>query len=154
MPFSAAQVAPNSFLARGSTAFNIATYLDRLFPCGRAGCVGFLLSFLLTVLTVLPAGAQVAIEARVGYHGVFQLGRPFPLDVELSNTGRPADGILDVQVWKGGATKGGTPYPVRYRREVFLAAQSRKTLQLTVDPDFISRPLTILFTSRTITAAR
>ncbi len=37
--------------------------------------------------------------------------------------------------------------PIRsyYRREVFLAAQSRKTIQFTVDPDFISRPLTIIF---------
>jgi hypothetical protein len=109
---------------------------------------------LFTALSVVPAGAQIAIEARVGFHGVFQLGRPFPLEVDLTNSGRPADGTLDVQVWKGGATKGGTPYPVRYRREVFVAAQSRKTLQLTVDPDFVSRPLTITFTSPTVNAAR
>ena len=66
----------------------------------------------------------------------FQLGRPFPLEVELNNTGRPVEGALDVQVWKGGATKGGAPYLANYRREIFLPAQSRKTVQLTVDPDF------------------
>ncbi len=102
----------------------------------------------------VPAGAEIAIDARVGFHGVFQLGRPFPLEVELSNSGRPAEGTIDVQVWKGGATKGGTPYPVKYRREVFLAAQSRKTIQFTVDPDFISRPLTISFSSASGSAAR
>ena len=74
---------------------------------------------------LVPSGARRdhSIEPRVGFHGVFQLGRPFPLEIELSNTGRPAEGTLDVQVWKGGATKGGAPYPVKYRRELFLAAQ-------------------------------
>ncbi|HEX9452979.1 MAG TPA: hypothetical protein VGA27_01430, partial [Candidatus Binatia bacterium] len=97
----------------------------------------------------LPSRAEILIEPRVGFHGVFQLGKPFPLELELSNSGRPADGRLEVQVWKGGATKGGAPFAVNYRREVFLAAQSRKSIQLTVDPDFISRPLKILFTSPT-----
>ncbi len=40
--------------------------------------------------------AQISIDARVGFHGVFQLGRPFPLEVELINSGRSADGVLDV----------------------------------------------------------
>ena len=93
------------------------------------------------------AGAEILLEPRVGFHGVFQLGRPFPLEIELTNSGRPAEGVLVVQVWKGGATKGGAPFEVNYRREVFLAAQARKTLQLTVDPDFISRPLAISFSS-------
>ena len=101
-----------------------------------------------------PAEAEVLIEARVGFHGVFQLGRPFPLEVELSNSGRPAEGVLAVQVWKGGATKGGAPFEVNYRREVFLAAQARKTVQLTVDPDFISRPLAISFASPAGRAAK
>ncbi|HKY09001.1 MAG TPA: hypothetical protein VJQ55_12195 [Candidatus Binatia bacterium] len=101
-----------------------------------------------------PARAEVLIEARVGFHGVFQLGRPFPLDVELNNTGRPAEGVLEVQVWKGGATKGGAAYLANYRRDVFLAGRSRKTVQLTVDPDFISRPLAIRFHSPEATAGR
>jgi hypothetical protein len=78
-------------------------------------------------------GAEIFIEPRIGFHGVFQLGRPFPLEIELSNSGRPAEGILEVTVWKGGATKGGAPYPLYYRRDVFLSPQSRKTVQLTVD---------------------
>src|SRR5438093_9544057 len=91
--------------------------------------------------------AEIVIDPEVGFHGVFQLGRPFPLEIALNNTGRPVEGTLEVRVWKGGASKGGTPYRVNYRREVFLAAQARKTVQLTVDPDFISRPLTITFSS-------
>ena len=97
---------------------------------------------------------EIAIEARVGFHGVFQLGRPFPLDIELSNSGRPVQGVLEVQVWKGGATKGGTPYPLHYRRELFLSAHSRRAVQLTVDPDFISRPLSISFSSQEGRASR
>jgi len=92
-----------------------------------------------------PARSEILIEPRVGFHGVFQLGHPFPLEVGLSNTGRPVEGILEVQVWKGGATKGGAPYLAKYRRAVFLGGQSRKSVQLTVDPDFISRPLSIRF---------
>ncbi|HWH77789.1 MAG TPA: hypothetical protein VNT76_10480, partial [Candidatus Binatus sp.] len=100
------------------------------------------------------ARAEILIEPRVGFHGVFQLGRPFPLEIELTNSGRPADGRLEVQVWKGGATKGGAPFAVNYRREVFVAAQSRKSIQLTVDPDFISRPVKIIFTSPAGAATR
>ena len=143
MPLSAAPAAPNSFLARRPAAIVNFIFHHRWF-----------LTLLFAALTAAPAAAEITIDARVGFHGVFQLGRPFPLEVELSNSGRPAEGVLDVQVWKGGATKGGTPYPVKYRREVFLAAQARKTIQLTVDPDFISRPLTISFTSPTAKAAR
>jgi len=99
-------------------------------------------------------GAEIFIEPRIGFHGVFQLGRPFPLEIELANSGRPAEGTLEVQVWKGGATKGGVPYSLHYRREVFLPAQSRKIIQFTVDPDFISRPLAITFASPAGKAAR
>ena len=60
------------------------------------------------------ARAEILIEPRVGFHGVFQLGRPFPLEIELTNSGRPADGRLEVQVWKGGATKGGAPFAVTW----------------------------------------
>jgi hypothetical protein len=99
-------------------------------------------------------GAEIFIEPRIGFHGVFQLGRPFPLEIELSNSGRPAEGTLEITVWKGGATKGGAPYPLYYRRDVFLSPHSRKTVQLTVDPDFISRPLKIMFLSPAGTASR
>lgn len=102
---------------------------------------------LLTNLACAIAHAEIIIEPHIGFHGVFQLGRPFPLELELSNSGRPAEGTLDVRVWKGGVVKGGAPYPVSYRREIFLPSQGRKTVQLTIDPDFVSRPLSIAFTA-------
>ena len=101
-----------------------------------------------------PSQSEILIESRVGFHGAFQLGRPFPLEIELSNTGRPVEGVLEVQVWKGGATKGGAPYRASYRRDVFLAGQTRRSIQLTVDPDFISRPLAIRFSGAEAKATR
>jgi hypothetical protein len=111
-----------------------------------------ILSF--SVFNFTSACAEVLIEPRVGFHGVFQLGHPFPLQIELTNAGRPVEGTLEVQVWKGGATKGGTPYRAIYRRELFLGGQGRKSVQVTVDPDFISRPLAIHFTGGDVKAAR
>jgi hypothetical protein len=113
-----------------------------------------LCSFLLTFLLTSLSYGEILIEPRVGFHGVFQLGRPFPLELEVSNSGRPADGFVEVQVWKGGAAKSGVPYPLYYRRDLFVSAQSRKTIQLTVDPDFISRPLVISFISPAGSASR
>jgi hypothetical protein len=154
-----------SFSAAKAAAFP--TRLRKLRPGGpaRDHCIrhfstGFRLEaasgFFSLVIFLLPAlgGAEILIEPRVGFHGVFQLGRPFPLEVELNNSGRPAEGVLEVQVWRGGATKGGSPYPLLYRKEIFLPAQSRKTVQLTVDPDFISRPLAITFASPAVRATR
>ena len=112
------------------------------------------LFLLIAITAAVPAHSEILIEARVGFHGVFQLGRPFPLEIELNNTGRPAEGVLEVEVWKGGATKGGAPYVAKYRRDVFLAGRARKTVQLTVDPDFISRPLAIRFHSAEAKAGR
>jgi hypothetical protein len=113
-----------------------------------------LCSFLLTFLLTSLSYGEILIEPRVGFHGVFQLGRPFPLELEVSNSGRPADGFVEVQVWKGGAAKSGVPYPLYYRRDLFVSGQSRKTIQLTVDPDFISRPLVISFISPAGSASR
>jgi len=112
--------------------------------------------FLLLGMLLLPAAAaaEILIESKVGFHGVFQLGRPFPLEVNLNNIGRPADGILEIQVWKRGATRGGDPYLILQRREVFLPARSRRTVQFTIDPDFLSRPLKIQFTSPAAAASR
>ena len=107
-------------------------------------CLYLLLGFLLHPSF---SAAEILIEPRVGFHGVFQLGRPFPLEVELANTGRPAEGILEVRVWKGGAPKAGALYALYSRKEIFLPAQSKKSVEFTVDPDFISRPLTITFSS-------
>ncbi len=109
---------------------------------------------LLNLLWPAAAAAEIFIEPKIGFHGLFQLGRPFPLEVNLANSGRPADGILEVRVWKGGAAQGGAPYPTYHRREVFLPARSRRVLQFTVDPDFLSRPLRIDFLSPTDNASK
>jgi hypothetical protein len=113
------------------------------FPAEKAvyGC------FFLLIALVCPSAtsAEISLEPRVGFRGLFQLGHPFPLEVELSNSDRAVEGNLEVRVWKGGAAKGGSPYPFFYRKEVFLPAQSRKSVQLTVDPDFVSRPMLISF---------
>ena len=151
MSFSAIKAAPTQHTprrlrARGRAAHFFQQYLSR-----AAWLVAVIF---LHAVWLSAAGAEILLEARVGFHGVFQLGRPFPLEIELSNSGRPAEGVLQVQVWKGGATKGGAPFEVNYRREVFLAAQGRKTVQLTVDPDFISRPLAISFSSPAGSAAK
>ena len=110
--------------------------------------------FLYLLLYPTLSTAEILIEPRVGFHGVFQLGRPFPLEVELVNTGRPAEGILEVRAWKGLASKAGVPYALYSRKELFLPAQSKKSVEFTVDPDFISRPLTITFSSEVARAAR
>ena len=113
-------------------------------------------AFLVLIGSIFPASVQseIFIDQRVGFHGVFQLGRPFPLEIQLRNTGRPVEGVLEVQVWKGGATKGGAPYLANYQRDIFLAGQTSKTVQLTVDPDFLSRPLIIRFNGAEARAAR
>jgi len=118
----------------------------------RSFCFQSVLLFLL--LSPSFSAAEILIEPRVGFHGVFQLGHPFPLEVQLSNTGRPAEGILEVRIWKGGASKAGALYAVYFRREIFLPAQSKKNVEFTVDPDFISRPLTISFSGPMAHAAR
>jgi len=68
--------------------------------------------------------AQIALEPQVDFHGLFQLGQPFPLRVDLTNLGRPTEGILEVKVWKGGPSKGMEAYPFYYRRGLFLPAQA------------------------------
>ncbi len=106
--------------------------------------------FYLSLLPLISAplnAAELTLEPQVGFHGLFQLGHPFPLRVSLTNLGRPVEGTLEVKVWKGGPSKGVAAYPFYYRREVFLSAQSRKSVQFTVDPDSISRPLTVSFSS-------
>ncbi|HTN70923.1 MAG TPA: hypothetical protein VMO00_07515 [Methylomirabilota bacterium] len=124
------------------------------FSAGKAARdLGFYL-FLCILLRPSLSAAEIIIEPRVGFHGVFQLGHPFPLEIELTNTGRPAEGILDVRVWKGGASKAGAPYALYSRKEVFLPGQSKKSVEFTVDPDFISRPLTITFSSETARGTR
>src|ERR671913_2415062 len=120
----------------------------------RARSIALVCCFLSSFLFSSLSYAEILIEARVGFHGVFQLGRPFPLEVEVTNSGRPADGFLEIQVWKSGAVRSGVPYSLHHRRDLFVSGQSRKTIQLTVDPDFITRPLLISFISPAGSASR
>src|SRR3989338_5466206 len=108
----------------------------------------FSFSFCLPLLLSLPLhAAELTLEPQVGFHGLFQLGHPFPLRVDLTNSGRPVEGTVEIRLWKGGASRGVGGYPFYYQREVFLSAQSRKSIQFTVDPDSLSRPLTVGFLS-------
>ncbi len=148
MSYSAARATPGYFAsAHFSAHLPLHNRYHRHRP-RKARCFAAALSLICFIaLCFAPAEAAIDIEPHVGFRGVFQLGRPFPLEIELRNSGRPTEGVLDVQVWKRDATKGGAPFAVNYRREVFLQAQARKAVQLTVDPDFISRPLVISFSS-------
>ena len=101
--------------------------------------------FLTTVLAI----AEVRLEVEPGFHGVFKLGQPFPVSVTLTNLGGPVEGVLEVKVWKGGPSKVVAPYTFHYRKEVSLAAQSRRRVQFTVDPDSMARPLNVSFLSTT-----
>jgi hypothetical protein len=113
-----------------------------------------LVLLLLALQTPAVPAAEILIEPRVGFHGVFQLGQPFPLEVNLENIGPPVEGMLEVEVWKGGAAQGGAAYRTFHQREVFLPARSRRTVQFTIDPDLLSRPLRIQFKSSAANASR
>src|SRR5688572_32282312 len=93
----------------------------------RSACRVLAVFLVLGILPAAATAAQILVEPKVGFRGVFQLGRPFPLEVSLENTGLPADGILEIGVWKGGAAQGGVAYRIFHRREVFLPARSRRT---------------------------
>ncbi|MFQ5682301.1 MAG: hypothetical protein ACE5HC_03420 [Candidatus Binatia bacterium] len=107
----------------------------------------FLSLFCLFVLLVPLHAAEITLNPQVGFDGLFQLRHPFPLRVELKNLGPPVEGVVEVRIWKGGPSRGVSAYSVNHRRSVFLAAQSRKSLRFTVDPDSISRALTVSFSS-------
>jgi hypothetical protein len=150
MSLSAAQPEVVFFAAQRRIAPSCGKEFPRKKSAGRAPAHVapiLILAAILSLWSLSEVHAAILIESQVGFRGVFQLGRPFPLEIELNNTGRPIEGVLEVQVWKGGATKGGPPYPVRYRRDLYLGAQSRRKVQFTVDPDFVSRPLIMVFSA-------
>ncbi|MFQ5902087.1 MAG: hypothetical protein ACE5JO_00185 [Candidatus Binatia bacterium] len=121
----------------------------------RKAALNFFLYLALPLILSVPLnGAELTLEPQVGFHGLFQLGHPFPLRVDLANLGRPVEGTLEVRVWKGGPTRGVDAYSFYHRREVFLSAQSRKSVQFTVDPDSISRPITVNFSSPRVTLSK
>jgi len=106
------------------------------------------------VLASPLSAAPVSLEAEIGFHGLFQLGRPFPLRVDLRNLGPPVDGALEVKVGKGGPARGTEPYLFYYRREVFLSSGAQKSVWFTVDPDSMSRPLTVSFSAPGVELAK
>jgi len=125
-------------------------------PVGRtASGLYRLLCVVLLLLFSLPLHAsEITLEPEVGFHGLFQLGHPFPLKVEVTNLGRPVEGTLEVRVWKGGPAKGMAAYPLYYRKKIFLSSQSRRRVQFAIDPDSISRPLTVRFSGPGVDLSR
>src|SRR5262245_11424363 len=93
------------------------------------------------------SASPVVLEVQIGFDGRFQLGQPFPITVTLAGSGQPVEGTVEVQVWKRGGAKSIDAYPVYYRKSVFLGAQARKNVPFTIDPDFLSRPLKVNFSS-------
>jgi len=120
----------------------------------RAAHTFSFLCSLFLLLSATLAGAEVGLDVELGFHGVFKLGQPFPLSVNIINSGRPVEGIVEVKVWKGGPSRGIAPYPIIYREKVFLAAQARKKILFTVGPDSMARPLTVSFSSPGVKASR
>ena len=88
----------------------------------------------------------MSIRAQPGFGGVFRLGEPLPLRVELVNSGAAVRGVLEVEEARGGPTRGIPAYSFLQRRDVFLSAHARKVVFLTVDPDSVAQPLRLRFT--------
>lgn len=103
------------------------------------------LSVLLSSAPRLIYSAEITLDVEVGYHGVFQLGRPFPIKIEVSNHGPPVDGTVEATVWKGGGTKGSSGFPIYHRRRLLVSAAARKSASFTIDPGSVSRPLIVSF---------
>ncbi|HEY1269003.1 MAG TPA: hypothetical protein VGH16_17225 [Candidatus Binatia bacterium] len=104
-----------------------------------------LIAQLLLLLPSPAPAAEITLDVTVGYHGVFQLGRPFPIKIEVTNTGPPVEGTVEATVWKGGGPKGIGAFPVHHRRNLLIGAAARKTATFIVDPGSVSRPLVVSF---------
>lgn len=113
----------------------------------RKATLAIWLSLFLPIFISPINASEITLDSEVGFDGTFHLGQPFPLSVVLVNSGWPVEGTLEVRVWKGGPAKGSSSYLVYYRKDLLLPAQTKKRVQFTVDPDLISRPLTVIFSS-------
>ncbi len=100
----------------------------------------------LALLFAVPAPAQVSIHAQPGFGGIFRLGEPFPVRIELVNSGAAVRGVLEVVEARGGPTRGMDSYSFVQQRDLFLSAHARKVLFVTVDPDTVAQPLVLRFT--------
>jgi len=102
----------------------------------------------LLALMLLACGhgwAAVSLHVHPGFGGVFRLGSAFPLRVEVVNEGPAVRGVLEIVEARGGPTRGIASYVLTHRRELFLSAQSRKVVRVTVDPDTVAKPLLVRF---------
>ena len=100
------------------------------------------------------SGAEITLDVEVGFRGVFQLGRPFPIRVEVNNQGPAVEGTVEATVWQGSAVKGGGAFPVYHRRRLFVGAGARRSASFTIDPGAISRPLLVSFQALRTSAVR
>src|SRR5258706_473521 len=114
----------------------------------------FLSSVPIVSIVTCASAAEIALDVEVGFRGVFQLGRPFPIKVEVNNQGPAVEGTVEATVWQGSAVKGGGAFPVYHRRRLFVGAGARKSASFTIDPGAISRPLLVAFHSPRASAAR
>ncbi len=92
------------------------------------------------------APAQVSIQAQPGFGGIYRLGEPLPVRIELVNSGVAVRGVLEVVEARGGPTRGIEPYSFIQRRDIFLSTHARKVVFVTVDPDSVAEPLLLRFT--------
>jgi hypothetical protein len=102
----------------------------------------FLLLALFSALPRAMAADALEIAAVVGFNDTFQPGRWTPVNVTVTNNGADVDGVLEVQV-AGGDELQGRPFVISHRRRLELHRDSRKSLQFTVLPLGLSRPLVI-----------
>ena len=100
----------------------------------------------LLLLWPARAPAEVSIRALPGFGGIFRLGEPLPVRIELVNSGVAVRGVLEVVEARGGPTRGVEPYSFIQQRDVFLSTHARKVLFVTVDPDSVAQPLLLRFT--------
>ncbi len=100
----------------------------------------------LALLAAGPAAADVSIRAQPGFGGIFRLGEPLPVRIELVNSGVAVRGVLEVVEARGGPTRGMEPYSFIQRRDIFLSTHARKVVFVTVDPDSVAQPLLLRFT--------
>ena len=126
----------------------------RTFSVTKAALAFFLRPCVIVLLCSPLHAAEITLEVQVGFHGLFQLGRPFPIRVEVVNQGPALEGTVEATVWKGGAAKGAGAFPVYHRRQLFVGAEARKAVSFTIDPASISRPLTVSFRGQRSSVSR
>lgn len=117
----------------------------RTFSITKAALAFCLRPTLILLLFSPLYAAEVTLEVQIGFHGLFQLGRPFPIKIEVVNQGLPVEGTVEAAVWKGGGAKGSGAFAVYHRRRLLVGAGARKSASFTIDPGSISRPLVVSF---------